>query len=266
IVAAPGTQLLLPMTAALAKKGQAVILSPTYAEHRRAAAIAGHVPVETSEIADLDTADLAIVVNPNNPDGRVIGRTELLDLATRLEARDGMLVVDEAFMDVCARDESLVGHTDERRLVVLRSFGKFYGLAGIRLGFAVAPQHLAATLRDRLGPWAVSGPALDIGFAALSDAPWRHSMRRQLAEEATQLDALLADFGLPTTGGTSLFRLVRTSDAQAVFRTLGKAGIFVRAFERDRQLLRFGIPGREEDFARLHVALDGWRRDRTGKT
>lgn len=170
IAAAPGTQILLPLVAKLVRPGRAAILGPTYAEHARTAAIAGHEVVETECFEDLAAADLAIVVNPNNPDGRVSSRAALLDLATTLSGKGGLLVVDEAFMDVGPIEESLAGDAGRGGIVVLKSFGKFFGLAGVRLGFAIASEEIAGRLSAELGPWAVAGPALEYGLAALGDA------------------------------------------------------------------------------------------------
>ncbi len=255
LVAAPGTQILLPLVAALVPPGRAAILSPTYAEHRRAAAIVGHDAVAVSSFADLASADIAILVNPNNPDGRLCTRTELLDLASHLRKRNRLLVVDEAFMDVGPREQSLAGDANEGRFVVLKSFGKFFGLAGIRLGFAIAAPDIVATLQARLGPWAVSGPALEIGIAALDDLDWQNGMRQRLANEARRLDALFAKAGLAVQGGTDLYRFLRTPSAPAIFRALGRRGILVRAFDEDAMSLRFGLPGSDAEFERLADAL-----------
>src|SRR5207248_8288558 len=142
--------------------GRAVVLGPTYAEHLSAAVLAGHRASEVADSEELRSADLAVVVNPNNPDGRIVPQAQLLDIARDLRGRGGILVVDEAFADV-APDIGLAGDLDCGNIVLLRSFGKFFGLAGLRLGFALAAPHLARRLEALLGPWAVSGPAVFIG-------------------------------------------------------------------------------------------------------
>jgi cobalamin biosynthetic protein CobC len=255
LVAAPGTQILLPLVASLVPPGRAAILSPTYAEHRRAASIAGHDAVAVSSFADLADADLAILVNPNNPDGRISTRAQLLELAAHMRQRNRLLIVDEAFMDVGPRDESLAGDADAGGFVVLKSFGKFFGLAGIRLGFAIAAPDIVAALDARMGPWAVSGPALEIGIAALDDLDWQADMRRLLVDSARRLDALLARYGLIVQGGTDLYRFLRTQRAPAVFHGLGQQGVLVRAFDEDVTALRFGLPGGAADFERLSQVL-----------
>lgn len=255
LVAAPGTQILLPLVASLVSPGRAAILSPTYAEHRRAASIAGHDTVAVSSFADLAGADLAILVNPNNPDGRITSRAALLELAAHMRKRKRLLIVDEAFMDVGPRDQSLAGDADDGGFVVLKSFGKFFGLAGIRLGFAIGTPDIAVALDARLGPWAVSGPALEIGIAALDDLDWQDDMRRLLVDAARKLDALLAQHDLAVQGGTDLYRFLRTKRAPSVFSGLGQQGILVRAFDEDATALRFGLPGSAADFERLAQAL-----------
>ena len=255
VVAAPGTQILLPLVAALKPAGCAAILGPTYAEHGRTAALAGHRVVETRKLRDLSAADLAIVVNPNNPDGRVVATADLLALAAELRSWFGVLVVDEAFMDVGPPEASLAGEVERGNIVVLRSFGKFFGLAGLRLGFAIAAPDIAARLRAALGPWAVSGPAIAIGEAALADSAWIANTRRKLAEAAQRLDGLLAAAGLDVVGGASLFRLAQTADAAAKYETLGRAGILVRRFAEHPTWLRFGLPGDGQAWERLARAL-----------
>lgn len=255
IVAAPGTQILLPFVFRLCPPGQAAVLGPTYAEHARAAALAGHRVMEKRELGELGAADLAILVNPNNPDGRTIAATDLLALAHTLQGRGGLLVIDEAFMDVGPPGASLALAVGCGNLLVLRSFGKFFGLAGLRLGFAVAAPEIAAHLRAVLGPWALSGPALAIGAAALSDAAWIAAMRRKLMQAAERLDALLGVNRLKVVGGTPLYRLVQTPAATVWFERLGHAGIVVRRFADYPTWLRFGLPGDEPAWQRLEQAL-----------
>lgn len=255
VAAAPGTQILLPRVASLVKPGRALVLGPTYQEHARAAAIAGHSVAEVTRIEDLAQADLAILVNPNNPDGRVVDRAGLLMLAATLARRGGLLVVDEAFMDVGPRAESVAGDVETGGLVVLRSFGKFFGLAGVRLGFALAAEPIARQLGRELGPWAVAGPALEYGLRALADMAWQDVMRIKLAGEAARLDALFAASGQKVSGGTSLFRHFRLDRAQQFYRSLGEQGIFLRAFGDRPAELRCGLPANETDWLRLEAAL-----------
>lgn len=242
VVAAPGTQILLPLIAKLLPPGRARVRGPTYAEHARAAALAGH------EVVEDGASDLLTIVNPNNPDGRFLTRRELL------EARPphGLLVVDEAFMEAAPRDESLAGAVDDG-LVVLRSFGKFHGLAGLRLGFAITAASVAEKLRDALGPWAVSGPALAVGLAALADEGWAAATRARLAEAAGALDAVLTAGGCRVLGGTSLFRLAEVPPG--TYERLGRAGILVRRFEYWPDRIRFGLPPDAAALRRLAEAL-----------
>ena len=219
------------------------------------AELAGHNVVEMAEIGQLADARIAIVVNPNNPDGRVVAKDTLLALADRLRRRGGLLLVDEAFMDVGPDGASLGEYVEEGNIVVLRSFGKFYGLPGVRLSFALAAPNIAARLAAALGPWPVSGVAIAVGTEALADTAWREAARKALAEAAGRLDGLLARAGLSLIGGTSLFRLVRAGDAAGLFQSLGQAGILVRRFNEHPSWLRFGLPGGEPEWQRLERAL-----------
>jgi cobalamin biosynthetic protein CobC len=166
-------------------------------------------------------------------------------------------VVDEAFMDVGPPQASLAGEVMRGNVVVLRSFGKFFGLAGLRLGFAIAAPVMAARLAASLGPWAVSGPALAIGAAALGDHAWIASTRERLAAGAQRLDAVLTVAGLQVVGGTALFRLAQSPAARRLFEALGRAGILVRHFADHPEWLRFGLPGGEDEWDRLARALAG---------
>lgn len=258
IVSAPGTQILLPRVASLLGPGKAFVLGPTYAEHARAAAIAGHAVVEATDLEALAHADIAVLVNPNNPDGRIIERERLLVLAARLRAKGGMLVVDEAFMDVGPAGESLAGDVGLGGIVILRSFGKFFGLAGVRLGFALADPLTIERLEAQLGPWAVAGPALEYGIRALTDSRWRAMMRTRLSAEAERLDKLLGRYAVPVAGGTALYRYLSFPDAPALFSALGEKGILLRHFADRPLALRAGLPGSEEEWHRLESALVAW--------
>jgi cobalamin biosynthesis protein CobC len=255
VTAAPGTQITLTQIASLVAPGRAVLIGPTYAEHARAAALAGHETEQIGDLGQLRDANLAIIVNPNNPDGRVVAKSALLELARTLARRGGLLVVDEAFIDAEPLAGSLCGDVDAGNIVVLRSFSKFFGLAGVRLGFAMAAREIASELRARLGPWAVSGPAIAVGEVALADATWRDQTRARLAADATRLEQTLVDAGFAIVGGTSLFRLASRPDAGEWFERLGRSGILVRSFVEHPHWLRFGLPGDESAWQRLRAAL-----------
>jgi cobalamin biosynthetic protein CobC len=199
-------------------------------------------------------ADCVIVTNPNNPDGRRIEPERLVELADRLAARGGLLVVDEAFADVTPA-LSVAAWAGRPGLCVLRSFGKFFGLAGLRLGFALGTGELVGRLEDHLGPWAVAGPALEIGAAAMADSDWIEATRARLADAARELDGLLESHGLTVIGGTYLYRLAGTARACGLFEHLGHRGILVRSFEALPDRLRFGLPPDSAAWERLRAAL-----------
>ena len=255
VLPAPGTQILLPQVAMLVSPGRATILRTTYAEHQRAASVAGHGVTEVSSADQLGRADLAVVVNPNNPDGRLVERDTLLDIADELRRRGGILVVDESFADVAPPGATLAGDIGRGNIVVLRSFGKFYGLAGLRLSFALAAPNLVERLDAMLGPWAVAGPALFIGEKALADEAWKLQTLARLTEAAARLDEVLKNTGLEVVGGTSLYRLTQSSDAEQLFARLGRAGTLVRRFSEEPTWLRWGLPRSENEWRRLADAL-----------
>ena len=240
VVVAPGTQALLQWLPRLFPADRVAIAGPTYGGHASAWQAAG------AQIVDNGAAH-AVVVNPNNPDGR---RTSLAELRARAEGLT-LLVVDEAFADFDA--ESLA--TDPPpHTIVLRSFGKTYGLAGARLGFAIAREGMAARLREALGPWAVGGPTLAIGRAALADTGWLNAASARLTADGEWLDARLVEVGFAIAGATPLFRLAARADASRAFRRLGENGILVRPFAYRPDWLRFGVP-RAQHRARVAAAL-----------
>src|SRR4051812_30959017 len=188
MVAAPGTQALIQLLPRLAADGAVAIVGPTYNEHSAAWSDAGHAIAAIGDIVNLPPhVTHAVIVNPNNPDGRISDPHRLADIAATLQRRGGWLVIDEAFADVEA-GISAVSSCGKLPIVILRSFGKFYGLAGLRLGFAISTPDLANRIRNLLGPWAVSGPALHVGAGALADAPWAMQTRVRLAAQAIKLD------------------------------------------------------------------------------
>lgn len=255
VVAAPGTQAIINWLPRLATARRVGILGFTYCEHARRWDESGAYVVEAVELAALKGKDVAIVVNPNNPDGRVIPPSELLELAGALASRGGLLIIDEAFADFLGPAASLAPVLPSRGAVVLRSFGKTYGLPGLRLGFAIAPRPIAEKLRVALGPWPVSGPAIAAAEKALLDAQWLAAARARLEKDAAALDRILAEAGLARVGGTPLFRLVGHKNAQRIFDHLAGAGILVRRFAARPDWLRFGILAQEKDRARLRAAL-----------
>lgn len=260
VTLSPGTQMLMPLLAQIAINRGAqsgAVLSPAYAEHARTARMAGLTVTEVENTSDLSAYGYVVVVNPNNPDGRITDSETLLTLARATDRKGGLVVVDEAFIET-GGSESLADATNGDGLVVLRSFGKFYGMAGVRLGFAIAHPDIAAELEARLGPWAVSGPALHIATEALADREWQSSMRLQLAEEARHLNELLKKAELKIAGGTSLFTLVRDVRAKALFDHLGQHGILVRIFDERPNDMRFGLPGSETEWQRLKGALSSF--------
>jgi len=253
IVAAPGTQALLQILPRLRPSGSVAVLAPTYEEHALCWRGCGHRVQLVDEVDALAEADVAVVVNPNNPTGRNLPRETLAVLAGRLAQRGGLLVLDEAFADLIA-GVSLVAELPPSTLV-LRSFGKTFGLAGLRLGFAIADEHLAKRLRAELGPWAVSGPALAIGTAALIDDGWLSDARKRLVTDNRCLDALLIAAGCRIVGGAPLFRLAEHAGAQTLADRLARHGIHVRRFPYNAAWLRFGLPGSKAEWQRLEAAL-----------
>lgn len=262
VVATPGTECALRFLPRIVNLKAALIVGPTYGSHADAWTRAGAL-TQTIGCDDVSAhAQRAVsltIVNPNNPDGRIVERDRLLCLHDSLHRHGGVLIVDEAFADVAPEVSvaAQAGGADASRLVVLRSFGKFFGLAGLRLGFIVAAEPIATAMRGLLGEWPVSSDAIAAGLAAYADRNWADRERAALQKSAQQLDRLLQSSGLEIAGGTSLFRLARAADARARFARLLAAGILVRPFDCAPDLLRFGLPRGRDQWRRLAAALDG---------
>lgn len=255
VVPAPGSQALIQTLPRLRPPGAVAVVGPTYGEHAACWRQAGH---EVREIADLPAGtpefDVVVVTNPNNPDGRTFARERLELLAEALARRGGWLVVDEAFADLDPA-LSLAPCCDRPGIIVLRSFGKFFGLAGVRLGFALAPAHLATTIRNALGPWAVSGPAAAVGTEALADEEWMQGTRTRLAEATRNLDDVLTGHDLEVIGGSTLYRFVSCPDAHSLFDGLARQGVLVRHFPDQPHRLRVGLPEDDRAVRQLGAAL-----------
>lgn len=244
-----GAQAAIQLYPRLSPPGTARILSPTYNEH------AGSLSAQDWQVDTVQTlgalagADLAVVVNPNNPDGKFYPPEALVDLSKNT----GLLIVDESFADPTP-ELSVAGHLCEN-LLVLRSFGKFYGLAGARLGFALGTPELIDPLRALSGPWSVSGPALALGTKALRDHDWAHQTILRLNKDAQRLDTAARTAGWDLIGGTPLFRTYATPDARAAQAHLARHHIWSRIFPYSPHWIRLGLPDGTHEWDRIAAAL-----------
>jgi cobalamin biosynthesis protein CobC len=253
-IAAPGTQALLQVLPSLREPSDIAIVAPTYEEHAETWRAGGHQVRMISGLHDIANEHVVVVVNPNNPDGRTYAPKKLIKIATELSAKGGLLVVDQAFTDPTP-ELSLAPHADMPGLLLLHSFGKFFGLAGLRLGFASGPHEIISKLKQRLGPWAVSGPALEIGARAYTDQGWIQETRIRISRDRARLEKTLADSKFEIIGGTDLYCLGAHKQAGQIFHILGQAGILVRPFPHYPNWLRFGLPGSDTEFDRLTTSL-----------
>ncbi|PIT02586.1 alpha-ribazole phosphatase [Bradyrhizobium nitroreducens] len=250
LVALGGAQAAIQLLPHLAPPGRARIIAPTYNEYAGVLSAAGWEVQEVGELGALEGADLAIIVNPNNPDGRCHSPKDLLALPSRV----GRLVVDESFADAVPQ-LSLASEADRPGLLILRSFGKFYGLAGLRLGFAIGHAADIDRLDAMSGPWPVSGAAIAIGCRALRDDVWAEATSARLARDCVRLDEMAQAQGWRLIGGTALFRLYGTPDALPVQEKLARGHIWSRVFAQKPTWLRLGLPGSEAEWTRLAEVL-----------
>jgi cobalamin biosynthetic protein CobC len=251
IVAAPGTQAIIQRLPALLPSPDIAIVSPTYNEYERCYAEAGsHVHKAGDFDAAVGSSKTIVVGNLNNPDGRSADADKI-----RQAAADGaQIIVDEAFADT-APACSVVSQTKMAGVLVLKSFGKFFGLAGLRLGFAIGAQNQIDALRSSLGPWAVSGPALFVGAKAMGDKVWIDETRLALEARRKQIETMLGHHGFAIEGTTDLFVTASRADSSHVAKVLAQNHILVREFDYAPDWIRFGFPRTDEDFARLEAAI-----------
>jgi len=264
IAAVGGTESAVRLLPHVLAVSSALVIEPTYSSHlsawRNSDVVASGIGF--AALPERFGAGTALtVVNPNNPDGRIVDRVTLQSLHDRLACSGGVLIVDEAFADLDpALSVADIAGTDlAPRMIVLRSFGKFFGLAGLRLGFVIGSAPLVQSLRHLLGDWPVAVDAITAGLHAYADRPWMASMRVQLLEQSQKMDALLSGAGFRIVGGTSLYRLASAPDATQKFTRLLSRGVLARPFSYDATLLRFGLPGQEE-WSRLGAVLTGAHR------
>lgn len=246
MVALSGAQAAIQLVPLLRPAGVARVLGPTYNEHAATLRACGWQVEEVGDLNALRGADIAIVVNPNNPDGRHWSRAALLALVGQV----GLLVVDESFADPVPA-QSLADIAGIDGLLILRSFGKFYGLAGLRLGFALGAAADIARLTELSGPWPVSGPAIEVATLALQDHLWAKATTARLLGEVGQMDEICANLGWQALGGTPLFRLYATPDAHQAQAQLARAHIWSRIFPYSKTWIRLGLPGTQAEWARM---------------
>jgi len=263
LLAVAGTQAAIQSLPRLRAPSRVIIASPAYAEHlhhwsqygHRASAVAyGDLPAAVN-----GGADVVVVCNPNNPTGETIQRQQLLEWAALLAARGGWLVVDEAFADTDDA-HSVADCSQLPGLVVLRSVGKFFGLAGLRVGFVAAQDKLLQPLAELLGPWTISGPAQQVARTALEDQAWQRRTYAELRAAGGRLHRLLAASGI-SAQGTALFQWWPAAQPEAFHEHMARRGIWVRLFRDAARGIRLGLPPDETGWQRLEQALNEWTKE-----
>lgn len=259
LLAVAGTQAAIQALPALRRPSRVTVAAPSYAEHAHHWARHGHalreVPYGALEHA-VDQSDVVVLCNPNNPTGATVPAAQLLYWAARLAERGGWLVVDEAFGDTMP-ELSIAPHSARPGLIVLRSIGKFFGLAGARVGFVGAHADLLEQLADRLGPWTVSGPAQHIARAALEDGTWQAQARSALNRDGKRMRGLLAHHGIDAQG-TPLFHWWPMEYPEGFWRHMAERGIWARLFTGPARGIRLGLPANDTAWTRLGQALTDW--------
>jgi len=250
-----GSQAALQILPKLRAPCKVAMLNPMYREHAHAWQSNGHQISLFSDHPDEDTlnnADVILLCNPNNPTAMQFTNADLLKWHAQLAKHGGWLIVDEAFMDAMPQ-QSMAAHSHLKGLFVLRSLGKFFGLAGARVGFLLGNQQVLQQVQEEIGPWSITGASRFIAKQALRDLPWQQLTRKQLDENSQRMAAMLHQYGLAPQSGTALFQYVSTTQAVVWQDHLAQHGIWLRLFT-EPLALRFGLPPADQWF-RLEAAL-----------
>lgn len=258
ILPVPGTAMAISLLPSLLNAKRVCVLSGSYGDHLRAWKRSGaHVVEHTSPLDMAGKVDVIALCNPNNPDGRVFKRSDLLEACAALGTHGGTLIVDEAYADL-DQHKSVASGALPKNLIVLRSFGKFYGWAGLRLGAVLGHPATLEALSAYLGDWPVSTLALKIGSLAYRDTAFQQETRNTLAQARLRLDDILTTCRIAIAGGTDLFRFVEVSSSESLWRHLASTGIYARRFNWSPVHLRLGLPSSKSFESRLRAALMTW--------
>ena len=236
-----------------------------YSEHQQAWLASG-VMAEfysgTPSAAQLKTCDVCVLINPNNPSTHLLSKDTVLNIAQQLQQHSAWLIVDEAFLDT--RPCNSVTGENEENTIVLRSLGKFFGLAGLRVGSVIACDSILTHLNSLLPPWALSHPARFIAKHALQDTVWIQQTRLRLQQQANKL-AELCEQVLGGQGGDA-WRILQTDFFVTVLceskkmtlechHQLCEQGIYTRLLDHQCGI-RIGLPSdRSQDWQRLEQGL-----------
>lgn len=264
ILPVPGTQSVIETLPRLFLPRRVWVPAIGYQEHAYCWRKHRHelIPYSRLPTADrLQPHDVVIVINPNNPTAQRQSPESLRSLALAVASQKGLLIVDEAFMD-CTPTDSLLTAMLPPATLVMRSFGKFFGLAGIRLGFCFASPTLLQRLEEAMGTWAINHPARWIAQRALRDGAWQQQARTQLQATSDRIRsslqaALEKVLSNPVeVHATALFVTcsLGADTAASFYDHCARQGILVRLFA-DEGLVRVGLgPGRDAELRLLEVA------------
>ncbi len=256
ILPVPGAQFLISMIPFWVKKGRVALPSIGYREHLNAWIKAGHDtvfyrdPHEIFSMIEKGDLNYIVIINPNNPTSEKMSPDTVLAIQSQLRQKHGqnrLLVLDEAFSD--SFPELALPNTErDSNTLVLRSFGKFFGLAGVRLGFFIANPKWLSKFRDVHGPWLVSHPALWLASRALADTPWINQQRRRIKAQSEALRGfLLEHYDDAMIRSSDLFQTVFASADELYrdFLAFAQQGILLRyqSYGDHSAWLRFGLPG-----------------------
>ncbi|ROS01919.1 L-threonine O-3-phosphate decarboxylase [Sinobacterium caligoides] len=268
LLACSGSQQVIQIMPRLIAPIRVALPDSGYQEHAYRWQLAGHTPCwydgyspETLEALIVDEGvEVAVIINPNNPTTALISVEKILQWAGVMAERGGLLIVDEAFIDLTPV-QSVAPFADRAGLMVLRSVGKFFGLAGIRVGFVLAETALLRRVEQELSPWQVSGPAEYLMIEALSDTPWQHANSQAINESKEMLAALLRQHLVSRIDDGGLFLSCRLEHdaALSLYEKLARRGIAIRwgVYNKRWAFVRFGLIRREDgaNFLRLSQAL-----------
>lgn len=256
ILPTPGSEILIRLLPTVLKPPTIAVLSPSYNDHTYTWKKAGCSVIQAKNpMEHIDNVDCIILCNPNNPDGRTFDFETLTTLHAAMRKRNGWLILDEAYIDLYPH-LSFTSQAGSNNLIILKSLGKFYGLAGLRLGALIAPQSILEAMSERLGVWSISDLVLNIGAEVYQNSTWKLQTRTHLKNASVRLNTLLSHSGLTIAGSTDLFSFISTPNSHHLWKRLAQEGIYTRRFAWSESHLRIGIPPSDQAETRLANALN----------
>lgn len=281
ITATPGSQIAIRLLPQLFEPSKVAIPTLGYKEHAASWQMANHQTLhyhdatELLELINTNRVEHVVVINPNNPNGEKLNLRTLDRIILKIS---GICIIDEAFIDYYDDDfdegddstsissaTKVLSDFEYDNLIILRSVGKFFGLAGIRLGFCIGFHPSLQTLNALLQPWSISHASQYIGIQALQDKQWQQQQRVKIKQHQNAFQMALNDLlnqhlEQHTSAEAGLFTTVFADDTalNKLHHQLAKQGILTRLDNDQQSWLRFGLPLNIAEFEERILRFDSF--------